>query len=224
VREDALRAAIVSHNENRTAVAQLLELRRRSPWLVDAWESDFLLRAAGALEKGDHTRLLQRAVSAAGERGRRPKDRVRVLLLGAFCEQPPIELVRTVEEAGCYVLDDDLLLGLRWFSQPIEANGDPLRALAEAYVTASPPSSVSHYRGTPKQDLLPGRVRDLGAAGVVFCTAKFCEPALYDQVLYKERLEAAGIPYVHVEFEEKMTTFDNVRTQVETFVESVLFE
>jgi len=58
----------------------------------------------------------------------------------------------------------------------------------------------------------------------VFCTAKFCEPALYDQVLYKERLEAAQIPYVHIEFEEKMSAFDTTRTQVETFVESILFE
>ena len=224
VRAEDLAGAIAEHNEEREAVVALLELRRTTPWLLDAWEGGLLLRAGSVMERGEHARLLLRSVAAAKERNRKVQDRVRVLVLGAFCEQPPLELVRTIEEAGCYVLEDDLLLGLRWFKQPVVADGDPLRALAEAYVTASPPSSVSHYRGPPKQDLLVQHVKDLRAAGVVFCTAKFCEPALYDQVLYKERLEAAGIPYVHVEFEEKMTTFDNVRTQVETFVESILFE
>jgi benzoyl-CoA reductase subunit C len=224
VRAEDVAGAIEDHNAEREAVSTLLELRRSTPWLLDAWESGLLLRAGSVMERGEHAKLLRRAVTSAKERGRRSMDRVRVLVLGAFCEQPPLELVRTIEEAGCYILEDDLLLGLRWFPGRIVPNGDPLHSLAEAYVTASPASSVSHYRGTPKQDNLVQRVRDLDAAGVVFCTAKFCEPALYDQVLYMERLEGAGVPYVHVEFEEKMSTFDNVRTQVETFVESILFE
>ena len=61
------------------------------------------------------------------------------------------------------------------------------------------------------------------ADGVVFCSAKFCEPALYDYVPYKEALEKAKIPYLSIEFEEKMTAFENVRTQAETVVESGLF-
>ena len=222
--EDALRNAIRSHNENRVAAEALLDLRRTTPWALDAWENYALLHGGAALEREEHTRLLRTAFEAARRRERKPKDRVRVLVLGAFCEQPPLELVRTIEEAGCYILEDDLLQGLHWFRNPIPADGDPLSALATAYVRHSPQSSVSHYRGTPRQDLLVQRCRELGAAGVVFCTAKFCEPALYDQVLYKERLEAAQIPYVHIEFEEKMSAFDTTRTQVETFVESILFE
>ncbi len=220
----ALHRAIESHNAYRRAVRGLLELRRRTPWLAEAWESYLLLRAGATMERADHTRFLEAATAAAGHRDRRERDRLRVLLLGAFCEQPPLELIKTIEDAGTYILEDDLLLGLRWFPDEIPANGHALESLAHAYVTASPPSSVSHYRGPPKQDLLAQRVRDLRATGVVFCTAKFCEPALYDQVLYKERLEAAGIPYVHIEFEEKMSAFETVRTAVETFVESILFE
>ncbi len=224
VAPEDLRAAIHAHDENREAAWALLDARRRTPWVTDAWETYAFLRAGAVLEREAHTSLLRQALVAARERGRRPKDKVPVILLGAFCEQPPLDLIRAVEEAGCYILEDDLLLGSRWFRTSIPDGADPLRALAEAYVASSPPSSVSHYRGTPKQDLLPQRCRQLGASGVVFLTAKFCEPALYDQVLYKERLESAQIPYVHVEFEEKMSAVDTVRTQIETFVESVLFE
>jgi benzoyl-CoA reductase/2-hydroxyglutaryl-CoA dehydratase subunit BcrC/BadD/HgdB len=39
----------------------------------------------------------------------------------------------------------------------------------------------------------------------------------------KEHLERAGVPYLVLEFEEKMTTFEVIQNQVETFVESILF-
>jgi benzoyl-CoA reductase/2-hydroxyglutaryl-CoA dehydratase subunit BcrC/BadD/HgdB len=67
------------------------------------------------------------------------------------------------------------------------------------------------------------KVEAAGVNGVIFAAAKFCEPALYDYVLLKEELERRKIPYLSFEFEEKMTVFDTVRAQVETFVESVLF-
>jgi benzoyl-CoA reductase/2-hydroxyglutaryl-CoA dehydratase subunit BcrC/BadD/HgdB len=54
--------------------------------------------------------------------------------------------------------------------------------------------------------------------------AKFCEPALFDYVLFKRELEAQNIPHLLLEFEEKAFTFERMRTEVETFVESLLFE
>jgi len=33
-----------------------------------------------------------------------------------------------------------------------------------------------------------------------------------------------GVPHLLLEFEEKQFTFDRVRTEVETFVESLVFE
>ena len=66
------------------------------------------------------------------------------------------------------------------------------------------------------------KVREARAEGVVFCIAKFCEPALYDFVLLKRALDAERIPYLMFEFEEKMSTFESVRAQLETFVESIL--
>jgi benzoyl-CoA reductase subunit C len=62
------------------------------------------------------------------------------------------------------------------------------------------------------------------AEAVVILVAKFCEPALFDYALYRKALDEAGIPHLFLEFEEKMWVFDRVRTEVETFVESMLFE
>jgi len=67
-------------------------------------------------------------------------------------------------------------------------------------------------------------VRRARADAVVFMPAKFCEPALFDYVLMKQGLERAGIPHLLVEFEEKMWTFERTRNEIETFVESMLFD
>jgi benzoyl-CoA reductase subunit C len=144
------------------------------------------------------------------------------MLLGSFCEQPPLALLKAIEDAGCYVLDDDLALGLRFLDAPMAPNGDPLRTIAAAFVQNATTSSVCHTRES-RTDWLVARAKQLRVDGVLFCTAKFCEPALYDYIPYKEVLEKANIPHLHVEFEEKMTAFEQARTQIETFVESVLF-
>ena len=129
-----------------------------------------------------------------------------------------------LEAAGCYILDDDFLAGWRWFAKDIPSDGDPLRNLAAAYIDASIYSGVKHDTREPKAKHLIDKFKQTGADAVLFLAAKFCEPALFDYALYKRAMEKEGIPHLCLEFEEKMWIFDKARTEVETFVESMLFE
>ncbi|MCC6742803.1 MAG: 2-hydroxyacyl-CoA dehydratase, partial [Acidobacteria bacterium] len=67
------------------------------------------------------------------------------------------------------------------------------------------------------------KVRNRKADAVIMLVAKFCEPAYFDYVLFKQELEKEGIPHLLIEFEEKLFTFENLRMEVETFAESLLF-
>jgi len=149
---------------------------------------------------------------------------VRVVIEGSFCEQPPLDAIKLVEQAGCYVVDDDFALGRSWFTSDIATDGDPMRALASAYLDRATYSSVRHDMRQPRWDGLIEKVRRSQADAVLFLIAKFCEPAYFDYVLFKKKLEAAGIPHLLVEFEEKLFTFDRLRSEVETFVESLVFD
>jgi benzoyl-CoA reductase subunit C len=224
VDRETLRESMGVFNEGRRLLRAMYAIRRETPWLLPAADAYLLLRAGCYVPKEDHVRMLRTALAAVRKGGGKEMDRVRVVVEGSFCEQPPVELLRVVEEAGCYVVDDDLLVGHRWFAKDIPTDGDPLGALARAYVDSSVVSSVRHPGRTPRPEALIRKVREGRADGVIFCSAKFCEPALYDYVPFKEVLEKAGIPYLSIEFEEKMSTFETVRTQVETFVESILFD
>jgi benzoyl-CoA reductase subunit C len=53
--------------------------------------------------------------------------------------------------------------------------------------------------------------------------AKMCEPGLEEQVAYVNRLEERGKPHFVSEFEENMTSFDQLEMQLDTFMENLLF-
>lgn len=224
ITDDALRQSITLYNEQRRLLRELYTIRKEAPQNLSTVEGYVLTRIGTLLPPEEHISILKEAIDAVRHRNEKPKDRIKVVLEGSFCEQPPIELIESLEAAGCYILDDDFLLGWRWFREDIATDGDPMCNLADAYINHSVYSGVKHDTREPKSKHLIDKVKETGASAVLILAAKFCEPALFDYALYKRALEKAGIPHLCLEFEEKMWIFDKARTEVETFVESMLFE
>ena len=220
-----LRAAIRIYNRVRDTIRRLYALRRDSPHLLRTRELYPLVRVGHLLPPEEHAELLADALHAAATREGRERDRIRVVLTGSFCEQPPLDLIAAIEDAGCYLVDDDFLIGRRWFTGDVPENtGDPLLALAEAYLDASLPSPVKHDMRVSPARLLVERARSHRADAVIVLCAKFCEPSLFAYPTYRKALQEAGIPHLFLEFEEKMWMFDRIKGEIETFVESLLFD
>ncbi len=224
VGDDDLRRSIALYNEQRRLLRDLYATRAAQPQNLSTLESYVLTRIGTLMPPEEHIPILKDALRAIERRDEKPKDRIKVVLEGSFCEQPPIELIEGLEAAGCYILDDDFLTGWRWFLEDVPLDGDPLRQLAESYLRRSVYSGVKHDAREPKSKHLIDKVRETGADAALILSAKFCEPALFDYALYKRALEKEGIPHLFLEFEEKMWIFDKARTEVETFVESMLFD
>jgi benzoyl-CoA reductase subunit C len=219
-----LRESIARFNENRALLRRLYAFRAKRPEALRTWELYALQRAGNFLPVDIHNEWLRNALSELPTRKGKRRDSIRVVIEGAFCEQPPLDLIRVLEESGCYVVDDDFLLGRRWFTSEVPLDGDPIDNLAESYLDRSVYSSVRHDFRHPRHKLLIEKVRRAQADAVVFLTAKFCEPAYFDYVLFRREVEAAQIPHLSIEFEEKAFTFERFRTEIETFVESLWFE
>jgi benzoyl-CoA reductase subunit C len=224
VTDAALTKSIETYNQLRARLRALYALRIAEPQSLATTELYAALRAATLAPPEDSIARLDVLLAGLPGRGGRPRDRLRVVIEGAFCEQPPLDLLGVLEEAGCYVVEDDLLLGWRWFTRDVPADGDPFERLAVAYVDQAVPSSTRHESREHRSAGLVEKVRRARADAVIFMPAKFCEPALFDYVLMKQGLERAGIPHMIVEFEEKMWTFERTRNEIETFVESMLFD
>lgn len=222
VSDDSLQESIELYNHQREILERVYAIRRERPWQLSAHDAYLLVRAAAHMPVEDHISFMEGVLQDVEAKSEKARDNIRVLMMGSFCEQPPLELLRIVEEAGCYIVDDELLPGYRWYTSPVPQDGNPLKSLAQSYLDRVRLSSV-RFPQKRRRDAILDWLKEAKAEGVIFCTAKFCEPALYDYVLYKDGLEAADVPYMHLEFEEKMSTFESARMQVETFVESILF-
>lgn len=221
---DDLNRSISLYNRIRATLRSLDKIRVASPQLLSATESWLLTRLGMLIAPEDYIQVLERALAEVPTRSARLKDRIRVIVEGSFCEQPPIGLIECLEEAGCYILDDDFLRGWRWFTSDVPIEGNPLHALAESYADRSVSNGVKHDLREPKAAHMVRNFRETKADAVIFMAAKFCEPALFDYALYRRAFEEQKIPHLFLEFEEKAWIYDRARSEVETFVESLLFD
>lgn len=218
-----LNRSIAVFNENRALLRRLSTLRRERPWLLPVDDAYVLLALAGLVPREEHNALLQAVLPQLEGRQISKQDKIRVVLEGGFCEQPPLDLLRAIGRS-CYVVDDDLLIGLRWLVADVPLGDDPLLALAESYIDRSAHSPVQHDLRKPKERMLRERLEGCGAQAAILLAAKMCEPGLEELVVHTRALDQSGTRYFVSEFEENMSSFDQLEIQLETFVENLLFD
>jgi benzoyl-CoA reductase subunit C len=221
--DEAICESLRVYNENRRLQRALYRIRRDEPARLSTVELYLLIRAGTRVRREQHNELLREALHLLPLRSARSMDKPRVVFVGGFCEQPPLEMLETIEDA-CFIVDDDLLIGQRWITEDVPEDGDPVWALAESYVERSASSPVQYDARKPKEAMLLQLLREARAEAAIISAAKFCEPGLDDQLALSHRLDAERVPYLILEFEEKMTSFEQMAMQVETFAESLLFQ
>jgi benzoyl-CoA reductase subunit C len=218
---EGLAASIATFNENRDAAEALYALRTQAPHLVPTPELYLVMRAGNVLPVEEHTTLLRDYEAAARARGARTEDRIRVVAVGSFCEQPPLGLLRTLERAGCYVVEDDLTQGARMIRGHVEVGDDPLDGLVDAYCRKTQLAAVRWDEGQDRGMALVNQAKAARADGVVFMAASFCDPALLDQPRLQKALEQAAIPFTTFKYAENTGQFQGIREQAGTFADSI---
>lgn len=221
ITEEDLQRSLVVYNQNRRLIRELYDIKAKDPGRLSTTETYLLVRAGTRLAKEEHNELLARALKLLKSRTSLAQDKPRVILLGGFCEQPPLAMLEAIEDA-CSIVDDDLLIGQRWLIDDVPTSGDPLWALATSYIYRTLTSSVQHS-SVSKEQALQQMLDHSQAEAVILTAAKFCEPGLDDQWLLGKYLKAHQIPHLVLEFEEKMNSFEQMAMQIETFTESLLF-
>ncbi len=222
ITDDDLRNSIEVYNKNRALVAELYELRAQVPWQAPASEAYLVIRAGLVLPVEEHSELLAQYIAAARAETRPIKDNSRVVVTGMFCEQPPLNLIKSLELAGCYVVDDDFMLVSRWLIGDVPLEGDPIHNLSQAFLHHSAATAAKYEPDlAEKGQFLVRSVRKTGAEGVIFAAPSFCDPALLDRPMLQNVLTEAKIPFIAFKYAENSGQMQPIREQAGTFADSI---
>ena len=217
-----LNASIAAYNDNRRAIGDLYAYRAAQPWQAPTSEVYLLLRAGMVLPVEEHTALVREYLAAAEAYARPKRDNARVVLTGGFCEQPPLALIKSIEIAGCYVVDDDFMLVTRWLQDEVPADGDPLAELSKAFLHHSASTAAKYdVKREDKGMFLLKQVKTRGAEGVVFAAPSFCDPALLERPMLQDVLAKHGVPYTAFKYAENTGQMAPIREQAGTFADSI---
>ncbi len=219
---EELNHSIKLYNKNRQLIEFIYDIRQKYPWRLTIEDVYCIIRAGTVIPVEEHNIILEQIGEFIKEDIGTPQDKIKVVVSGAFCEQPALGLIRAVEEAGCYVVDDDYMLGSRMILGDIDATTNkPLEAIALSYIHQSQYSSSIYDVHNPKENRLANIVKSRGADGVIFASASFCDPSLLDAPIFQKAFNKMGIRYIAFQYSENINQYKVIKEQVGTFSDSI---
>jgi benzoyl-CoA reductase subunit C len=228
----ALCRSIELYNESRTMMRLLNGLRRNNPGVLSAGAMTEIVTSSLLIPREEHNQLLRELL--AGLEGLEPvtQNRPKVVAIGHLCDSVDRELLDLIQNEGLLVIDDDFFTGKRQYAQDVTVDGDPVQALADFYIN-SVPCTTYHFADSwtgcntsysPYADYVIDMVKTGGAAGVVLLRLMYCDPVDLEYVLLKERLQEEQIPYLALFTDAGLDSPEAVRTRIQAFSESLLFD
>jgi benzoyl-CoA reductase subunit C len=222
ITDEELNASIRVYNANRRAVQDLYAYRAKNPWQAPTSEVYLVLRAGMVLPPEEHTQLVRDYIAAAEALSRPKRDNARVVLNGSFCEQPPLGLIKSIEMAGCYIVDDDFMLVTRWLLDDVPASGNPLEELSKAFLHRSATTAAKYdAKREDKGVFLLKQIKTSGAEGVIFAAPSFCDPALLERPMLQDVLSKHKVPHTAFKYAENTGQMAPIREQAGTFADSI---
>lgn len=222
ITDDELNASIAVFNENRKAVRDLYAYRAARPWQAPTSEVYLILRAGMVLPVEEHTQLIRDYLAATDAVPRPRRDNARIVINGSFCEQPPLNLIKSIEMSGCYIVDDDFMLVTRWLLDDVPTDGKPLEELSKAFLHRSASTAAKYdAKREDKGQYLLRQVKNGAAEGVVFAAPSFCDPALLERPMLQDVLAKHKVPYTAFKYAENTGQMAPIREQSGTFADSI---
>lgn len=222
ITDEALNASISVYNDNRAAIRELYAYRAAKPWQAPTAEVYLVQRAGMILPPEEHTQLVRDYIAATDAVARPRRDNARVVINGTFCEQPPLTLIKSIEMAGCYIVDDDFMLVSRWLLDHVPSDGKPLEELSQAFLHRSAVTAAKYdTRREDKGQYLLKQVKTMGAEGVVFAAPSFCDPALLERPMLQDVLTQHKIAHTAFKYAENTGQMAPIREQAGTFADSI---
>jgi benzoyl-CoA reductase/2-hydroxyglutaryl-CoA dehydratase subunit BcrC/BadD/HgdB len=218
ITEQDLENSIAIYEDYRKTMQQFTASVGKYPKTLNAKTRHLIIKAAYFMDKRHYTAKVKELMEELKKLPAENFDGIKVVITGILAETDAL-LDAFVENKMIFVADD-LAHESRQFRTCVRSEGTALERLA--YRIADHDGCSLLYDEEKKHgQLLIKLVRDNHADGVVVCMMKFCNPEEFDYPIYKKELEAAGIPMLYLEIEQKMDSAEQIRNRIQSFAEMI---
>ncbi|MCX7982126.1 MAG: 2-hydroxyacyl-CoA dehydratase family protein [Syntrophales bacterium] len=216
VSREAIEKSIALMNEIRVTLGQFDRLRADGLIALSAEDYYTVFRAAMIMERHEFLQELKELIGKAKRKEPYSRTKAKVFIVGGMCKVP--EIFNAIEEAGGFIVGDDLCIGARYYYGLCPTGLEPIEAIARR-ILSRPVCPAKHGGINSRLDHIVMRVKETGSEGVIFVTYKFCDPHAFDYPDLRKRLESEGYPTLLLEIEDPLPSEGQVRTRCEAFVE-----
>ncbi|MBN1847103.1 MAG: 2-hydroxyacyl-CoA dehydratase [Deltaproteobacteria bacterium] len=216
ITENALWAAIETHNQTRHLLSGVYDLRKQETPPVSGAEALGLITAATIIPKEIFNRQLESLLPYLNERKTSLEHlHPRILITSEMLDHPAyLELV----EEHCLVAMDDMDTGSRYFHLMVDAESkDPVQALAERYLGRQGAPRMAHWNRQVEQIMT--WVKAFNIDGVIGLPLTWCHPQNYRMPFLREKLKQINIPCINLDRAYHPANFGQLRTRIGAFVE-----
>ena len=227
VTDEAIREAIVAHNENRRLMRELYALRKTNPPLISGSEMIKVLVSAMSLPVGESSTLIENVTKEVKERGAPSGDaRKRLMIVGGQIDN--VAVAEVIENAGASLVMDDITMGSKIYWPDTDLTPDPLQGIAERYLRKVRVATTYVETGGAYEENLEARfghlrqyIKEFNVDGAVLFVYKYCDPYGFDVPAMKSFMEGAGVPVLYLEDEYSASSLPRLKTRIEAFLEMI---
>ncbi|CAB1245201.1 MAG: 2-hydroxyacyl-CoA dehydratase family protein [Oscillospiraceae bacterium] len=217
--EKALAETLAIYNEHNAVMREFAKVANDHLDIVTPKVRHAVMKSAFFYEKSEHTAIVREIVEELKKLPVYQFTGKKVILTGITCE--PDELLDIFTENHIAVVGDDLAQEMRQYrTDTPEKGGGGLKRLALQW-NGRHGCSLIYEDGKPRGKMLVNLCKENGAGGVVTCMMKFCDPEEYDQPYFEADLRKAGYPYLTIEIDQQNTSYEQIRTRIQTFSEMI---
>ena len=215
--EKALCRTIEVYNGHNAAMREFAQAANDHLDVVTPRVRHTVFKSSFFFEKEEHTAIVKEITAALKEQPVHDWAGKKILLTGIAFE--PNEVLDILAENQLAVVGDDLAQESRQYrtDTPVTGGGG-LKRLAIQW-NSRRGCSMIHELDKPRGKMMLQMCRETGAQGVISCMMKFCDPEEYDQPFYETELRKAGYPCLSIDIDQQNTSFEQIRTRLQTFGE-----
>ena len=218
IAEQAVWERIRQFNKIRALVRDISALRKRQQPPLTGRDFLEVTRQFHVLPPEEQIPLLEKLHTRLASIPDGKSNRLRLMMAGGVVADGDRRILDLIEdEIGARVVVEDHCTGLSPFIHDTAEQGDPWRALADAYLDQAP--CARQFPIERRVDLSAQLASDYRVDGVIYTYLKFCPCYGLTKNLFLRRFQSLGIPVLELASDYSHGDIGQIRTRLEAFVE-----